>query len=417
MQAVVGQKLVASLKAQEREYEVRDVTLKGFLVRVHPSGRMTYSVQYGRGRKFTIGRVGTLTPAEARDRARQVLADAAKGIDPMETKRKAKTHTLESYITGEYAPWVEAHHGDGTATIRMIKANFFPTLGKLRLDDITPWQVEKWRSERLKAGARPSTLNRYVNPLKAALRRAVDWDLIAEHPLTKVKPLRTDTRGAIRYLSDDEEGRLAEALDRREERMRRERDSANEWRRIRGYEELPELDGFADHIKPMVILSLNTGLRRGELFKLKWSDVDLNRAMLTVRGEGAKSGQTRHVPLNEAALETLNKWREQSKADLVFPGKNGERLTNVKTVWANLMKDAEITAFRWHDMRHDFASKLVMAGVDLNTVRELLGHADIKMTLRYAHLAPAVKAEAVGRLVRGEAWQRRESRSCRTASS
>jgi integrase len=81
---------------------------------------------------------------------------------------------------------------------------------------------------------------------------------------------------------------------------------------------------------------------------------------------------------------------------LVFPSpKTGKKMDNCKSAWAALLKNAEIKSFRWHDMRHDFASQLVMSGVDLNTVRELLGHADLKMTLRYAHLAPENKMQAV----------------------
>jgi integrase len=102
-----------------------------------------------------------------------------------------------------------------------------------------------------------------------------------------------------------------------------------------------------------------------------------------------------HIPMNETLTHTLTKWKEQTRGDgekLVFPSpKSGEVMDNCKSAWAKLLKDAGITNFRWHDMRHDFASHLVMNGVDLNTVREFMGHADLKMTLRYAHLAPAVK--------------------------
>jgi integrase len=151
-----------------------------------------------------------------------------------------------------------------------------------------------------------------------------------------------------------------------------------------------------------VLVALNTGLRKGEIFGLRWSDVDLLGAQITVRGEGAKSGQTRYVPLNTEALDVLQRWQGATPDEngFVFPGRvEGEPLDDVKKAWRAVVKAAKLQRFTFHDLRHTFASKLVMAGVDLNTVRELLGHADIEMTLRYAHLAPAHKAAAVAKLV------------------
>jgi integrase len=114
--------------------------------------------------------------------------------------------------------------------------------------------------------------------------------------------------------------------------------------------------------------------------------------VLTVVAEHAKSGGARHVPLNlnEEAVRVVKKCRtgDVNVAGYVFPGTGGDRLIDVKTAWKPLLQVARVTGFRFHDLRHTFASRLVMTGVDLNTVRELLGHADLKMTLRYAHLAP-----------------------------
>ena len=102
----------------------------------------------------------------------------------------------------------------------------------------------------------------------------------------------------------------------------------------------------------------------------------------------AKSSKTRHIPLNAAALSALKGWHgQQTASPLVFPGRNGVPFDNVRSSWEEVLKAAEITRFRWHDLRHTFASRLVLKGVDLNTVRELLGHSDYQMTLRYAHLA------------------------------
>jgi len=159
---------------------------------------------------------------------------------------------------------------------------------------------------------------------------------------------------------------------------------------------------FVDHIKPIILLSLNTGMRRGEVFTLQWKDIDWNNRTLSIPGPNAKSGSTRHIPLNQEAFNTLEFWKTMSLSttsdSLVFPGKGGSVLIDTKHSWQTILKLAEIENFRWHDMRHHFASRLVMAGVDLNTVRELLGHSDLKMTIRYAHLCPKLKAAAVEKL-------------------
>ncbi len=139
---------------------------------------------------------------------------------------------------------------------------------------------------------------------------------------------------------------------------------------------------------------MNTGLRRGEVLKLRWASVDFSRRLLTVEGRNAKNRQTRHVPLNEEATSVLRRWREQSgHGSRVF-----DVATGFRTAWEKLLLRARISHFRWHDLRRHFASRLVQRGVPLNTVRDLLGHSSVQMSLRYAHLAPDQRREAVAKL-------------------
>ncbi|HLO75342.1 MAG TPA: site-specific integrase [Magnetospirillum sp.] len=402
MRATISQNLIKTIKPDSRPFEIRDDRLKGLLLRVQPSGVMSYYVEYARGKRMCLGRADVLDPADAREKAKGVLKQVYDGKDPVAAAKLGKAHTLEGFIDDEYQPWAEANIRTHKTTVRRLKASFAGFM-KLRLADIEPVLVERWRADRLKAGAKPSTVNRDLDDLKSSLAKAAEWGFIEASPVAKVARSRVDDRATVRYLSDKEKTALLSALEAREERIRSERDSANRWRAERGRNLLPNLRAiaFADHLKPMVLVSLHTGLRYGELANLTWGDIDFSIPQLTVHGFKAKSKRTRHVPLNDLASETLKKWRAQAEETrgLVFPNRDGEPFDNVRTSWEGVLKKAEIIKFRWHDLRHTFASQLVMAGVDLNTVRELLGHSDYQMTLRYAHLAPEHKAAAVARLV------------------
>lgn len=403
MKALLSNTTLRQFKPADRPYEVRDTRLKGLLLRVQPSGVMTWYVEWARGQRQSLGRADAVKIDAAREWAREILAKHYAGEDPKAERRAAKVHTFRSFVDDVYSPWAESNIKTHKATLARLRASF-PDLQEKSLADVTPWLIEKWRSAKLKAGAKASTVNRDLDDLRSALAKAVTWELLTSNPAAGVKRSRLDHGATVRFLSDDEEERLRAALDERETRIRAERRRANEWRRARDYDLLPNLDAtaFADHLKPLVLLSINTGLRQGEAFGLQWSDLDLDRAMLTVRGSNAKSGRTRHIPLNDEAVGALRGWRKQAAdgSGLVFIGRFGGELNNVRKAWEGVLKAARIEAFRWHDMRHHFASRLVMAGVDLNTVRELLGHAGVQMTLRYAHLAPEHKAAAVARLVR-----------------
>jgi integrase len=408
MKERIGTRLLASLRPASKAYDIWDTELPGFLVRVRPSGVMTFACSIRRPDRrrttVTIGRTSVLTVAQARDEARIILGECAQGLDPARQRQQAKVHCLETFIQERYAPWALAHRRSAQRTLDRLKG-CFPEFMKKPMPEISAWLVEKWRSERKATGIQPSTINRDITALKAVLSKAVDWSILEVHPLANVKPLKAAGKTIVRFLSDEERDSLEAALARREQEIREGRARANEWRRARGVSLFPDYSesGFADHLFPAVALSLHTGLRRGELLGLTWQCVDLGGRRITIQADTSKSQSSRHVPLNRKATDVLERWWKQHGRPcrgFVFQSSDGGALSDLKKAWKGLLRKAGIVSFRWHDMRHDFASQLVMSGVDLNTVRELLGHSDLKMTLRYAHLAPRITAEAVARLDR-----------------
>lgn len=414
MQAKITETLLKKLEIEPKPYEVVDTTLKGFILRVQPTGSKTYYFAYrntaNRKTRIKIGTASNLTVAQARDVAEDHAASVIKGSDVQQAKKDEKhkaalvhERTLGRFLEKHYGPWVLQNKKSGCRTIEVITRNF-SHLFSLPLSKVSVLLLEQWRTERLKAGTKPSTINRDVTALRGLLTKALEWEALEEHPLRRLKQLPIDASPNIRYLSPEEDQSLMASLIARDNEIKEARARGNEFRKARGYETLPDLHSvtYGDRLLPMVLLSLKTGMRQGEVFDLRWCDVSFEENLITVRAAIAKSNQTRHIPLSPSARLCLANWKLQSEVEneqqLVFPSKDGGRLDNVKRSWTSVLKEAKIKNFRWHDMRHDFASKLVMKGVPLNTVRDLCGHADIATTLRYAHLAPEHKAEAIALL-------------------
>jgi len=405
--------LISRLKWVDKDFEIADSggrnSVSGLRVRVTRSA-ITYYLRYsfkGKRRWTKLGRTNELTLGQARTLARSILAQAVeaehgRAPDPGDRNEPKTVPTIGQWIAEHYSPSVLAHKKSGKATLKRL-SKWFTFLMECRLDDPELLQsVMLWRDERLRDGKSAVTINRDVSTLSACLAEAVEREVLELHPLRRLKPLKHADNKRVRYLAVEEERRLWEALNRREERIRSERDSANAWRKERGRAEMYDLRKapFADYLKPMVTLALHTGLRRGELFDLQWTDVDMDTKVITVNAATSKTGKTRRVPMNQLVQDTLNGWGDMmGRNGHVFASpKTGGRMDNISTSWEALLEDADIQNFRFHDCRHHFASRLVQNGVPLNDVRELLGHTTMTMTLRYAHLAPEHGHSAVARL-------------------
>jgi integrase len=268
---------------------------------------------------------------------------------------------------------------------------------------ITHAKVDEWRKAERERGVSPRTINRNLSRLRSTLSKAVEWGLLASNPIAGIKPLRFDRTLKVRYLTPDQETRLFAALVEREQEMRDARERFNQWRSDRGMAALdPYPQPFADYLRPLVLVVRNTGLRRAEALSLRWTDVDLVHSVITIKGARSKSHQTRRIPMNSIAQRTLLSWHTQrapgTDEEFVFGRDPLDRQLRIDAAWRSVRKAAGLSDLRFHDLRHNFASKLVQKGTDLNTVRELLGHASIDMTLAYAHLSPDGLAAAVERI-------------------
>jgi integrase len=396
-------------KPKARRYRLWDADVPGLFVSVSPNGIKSFNVQWSRTGCKSIGKFSGMTIEAARVRARGILADAAEKGTPGVAAKKAAVATFKAFMDDHYAPWVEAERKAGKATVANIRAQFSDFDAK-PLTAITPLAIEKFKAKRMRGdadegikGVSPTTVNRDLDRIRAALGKAVEWGMLPVNPLAGVKRSKVEDESRVRFLNAAEEARLRAALATREDERRRRRASGIAHAVARHREPLPPFadDEYTDHVAPLVLLAMNTGLRRGELLGLAWAAVDRQAKRIKVTAATAKSQRVRYVPLNSEAATVIERLHKHAanKTGLVFAGGEGAPMTHIKRSWASLMAAAQLEDFHFHDLRHHFASKLVMAGVDLYAVKELLGHSDFEMTQRYAHLSAEHKAAAVERLV------------------
>ncbi|HSK72637.1 MAG TPA: tyrosine-type recombinase/integrase [Pyrinomonadaceae bacterium] len=238
------------------------------------------------------------------------------------------------------------------------------------LRQITPPAIEAFKQEFLKTptkhGGKRSlaTVNNHLRVLSKIFSLAMDAELADANPCFRVRKFKLNNQ-RMRVLSREEEDRLFEAI------------------------------GDNELVRNIVTVALHTGMRRGEIFSLKWFDVDFNRNLIQVRE--SKSGKKRFVPINETLKSLLGSLKR--KSEFVFPSpRTGGRLDNIKWSFRQAVQKAKIEDFWFHDLRHTAATRMAEAGADAFTLAKILGHSDIRMTARYTHATDSAIRRAVANL-------------------
>lgn len=263
------------------------------------------------------------------------------------------------YLTFSKANKTEKSYGRDRISIEHLLKAF----GGMSISDITARELERYKSMR-KEEVKPATINRELSCIKHMFTKAVHWDYLPENTLRTVAKFK-EPPGRTRYLSEEEIERL--------------------------------LYCCAEHLKPIVIMAMNTGMRKGEILNLKWSDIDMINRIIMVRT--SKNNESRSVPINETLYSEFLKLQGDCTSDnAVFTDKTGKPIKNIDHAFEGARKRAKLKDFRFHDLRHTFASHLVMNGVDIRTIQILLGQKTIAMTLRYSHLSDKTLKDAVDKL-------------------
>lgn len=375
----------------ETDYVVWDTELRGFGVRVRPSGKRSYFLKYrvggGRGgtaRKPTIGAHGAITCDEARAIAKEWLAEVVKGGDPGGARVNKRRSLPVSNLCDRYMiEYAEPHKKASSIAEdqRLIDGRIRPALGSRKVLDLSRPDVMRFHQS---LRSTPIEANRALALLSKMFNLAEVWGLRPDgsNPCRHVK--RYAEKKRERFLSADELARLGKVLAEAE-----------------GAQAVP-----ASAIAAIRLLAL-TGCRHSEIVTLPWGHVDWERSCL--RLPSTKTGG-HVVHLNAAALEVLQGIRRDPDDPFVIAGnKPGAPLTNLHRHWHNIRKRAKLTDVRLHDLRHGFASVGAAGGLSLPVIGALLGHTQAATTQRYAHLsadplkqATEMIGERIAAAMRGE---------------
>ncbi len=339
-----------------------DDELRGFGVRVYLSGRKVFFISYrnatGTKKRHNFGNFGEFTATSARKLAQDLLADTRRGNDPQVDRQEKRDELTFEMLAGRYIEdHAKEHKRSWKADNQRLRDHLLPVIGKRKLTEVTLSQLQRLHS-RLKKEKSPATANRVAALVKHVFTMAGKWGLIDSNPAKNLIMFREPPPRDI-VLSAEHCRDLLDACDADE-------------------------NVFA---AALFKLAMFTGRRVGELLGAKWTDVDLDKGILTL--PQTKAGERQFVYLNEPASAVLNTLpRIEGNLYVIAGNVPGKPLNFYRRAWNRILKRTDIEPFPPHGLRHNYASTLVAAGVPLETVGHLLGHKNSVTTRKYAHHRP-----------------------------
>lgn len=358
--------------ADKKKVELCDTQVPGLLIEVLAvsPGVGTYRLRYksiGKTRYQSIGRTTDISLTDARKAAKTVKAEIALGADPREeAKTKKAVLTIKDFFEDKYLPYVTPRKRSARYDECMIRLRIVPRLGHLRLNQLTRHAIQTFHTELKEEGLAGATCDHHIKLIRHGLNLAVQWELLDRNPAAKVPLFREDNR-IERYMDEAEMERLLAVL--------------------RG-------DPTRTVCK-LALYLLSTGARLNEALQAQWKHIDKENRVWLVPAINSKSKRIRSIPLNDSALEVLERLGTEGKFDWLFINRKTKgRLGYVHKVWNRIRIAAGLPHLRIHDLRHQYASFLVNSGRTLYEVQQILGHSDPTVTQRYAHLSTRSLQEA-----------------------
>lgn len=367
--------IARSLKCPDgkRRIEYVDKGGTGLYVEVRSTnpGQGTYYLRYKDGNGKTchqkIGRTIDVDVDEARSRAKAIRASITLGADPRaEEKARRAVLTFDAFFTEHYLPHAKVHKRTWKKDSRLYALKLKKAFGQKRLNQITRQEVQSLLVTLRNEGMSPAYADHFVKLLRHSLNLAVEWEMLDRNPVARIRLFNADNK-VEHYLETDELQRLLAVLSAHRNRT----------------------------VCSIALFLLSTGARLNEVLKARWKDVDTANRVWRIPASNSKSKKVRSVPLNDAALEVLNRLDTQVEY-LFINRKTGKAYTTIHKVWERIRKAAKLPHLRIHDLRHQYASFLVNSGRTLYEVQHILGHSDPMVTQRYAHLSTKSLQDAAG---------------------